>query len=49
MRKMLWIGSYVDTATEDYLKQTIAYKKPSTSLSQRNILEGLEQVSGQYD
>lgn len=48
MRKMLWIGSYVDTATEDYLKQTIAYKKPSTSLSQRNILEGLEQVSGQY-
>ena len=47
MRKLLWIGSYMDAETETYLKETILYKKPSTSLSQRNILVGIEQNMGQ--
>ena len=47
MRKLLWIGSYMDAQTEDYLKQTIQYRKPSTSLSQRNILDGIEHLLGQ--
>ena len=47
MGRLLWIGSYADVETEDFLKEHIQYKKPSTCLSQRNIVEGLEQIKKQ--
>lgn len=44
--KYLWIGSYMTNDIATKLKK-IGYRNPASVLSQRNILEGIEVVTGQ--
>ena len=43
MKRLLWIGSYL---TEDILKE-ISYKNAAAYLSQKNIHDGIEEITGQ--
>ena len=45
MKKYLWIGSFVTDELAEKLRGT-GYKNPASVTSQKNILEGLETVSG---
>lgn len=45
MKKLLWLGSYIDENYIDELNK-MGFNKASSYISQKNILEGLEQNTG---
>ena len=45
MSRMLWIGSYTDDATFKKM-QKFGYRNSAAHVSQKNILEGIEKVTG---
>ena len=46
MRKYLWIGSFVTDELAASLRET-GYKNPASVTSQKNILEGIESITGE--